>query len=421
MTTVSGVSSTTSSYTNIVSANATMNLMLTSNDLANTITSMYPGNTPASVGQAAAALWKLVDVNNASSITLADLQNAVQAQGGLVSNAYALWTQINPGGSYTLNAMQFETSAYVQSSVNTNLTAIQQNVSKALLTQSTSIAATASKTIKTLLTSDNMTNMLAMQSTTDAPPTAQQTASTLWTVINPNDNQTITLADVAKAVTSAGGKTRDAYALWTQINPGAASTMTEKQFTNSVFLKDSVGQNLVTVKKNVADVLATNPFTAEKTVQMLMNSTSVLQALASQSTRWTPPTAAQVFSTLWAVFNVNGTKTISKSDVLAGVNAEGGTPQQAEALWAKLDPNNNGAVGATQFVNNGFLADAIQVSLAKTQTNVGNAQLINSGQSNTVLDAFAKGGTDVLSQAATGYGNSAIGTGNNTNYLNLFV
>ncbi len=420
MTTVSGVSSTSTTYSNIVTANATLNQLLTNSNFINGL-ALQTGNTPVSVPAVTSALWKFVDTSGAGSITLADLQNAIQSAGGIASNAYALWSQINPSGTYSMTSLQFMGSTYLQTAVNSGISTIQQNVTNALLTSSTSIAATASKTAKMLLTGNNMTTMLAMQTSPGTPPDATLTASTLWSVLNPGNAPTITLSNVQTAVKNAGGTVSDAYALWTQINPGAAQTMTERQFNNSPYVKNSINANLVTVQKNVANMLAQNPFTAVKTVQMLMNSTTVIQALATQSTRWTPPNASQVFSTLWGLFNVNSTKVITKSDVEAGVNAVGGTPSQADALWAKLDPNNTGSVGAIQFVNNSYLNDAIQVNLAKTQSNVANAQLINSGTSNTVLDSFSKGGTDILSNAATGYGSSPIGTGNNTNYLNLFV
>ncbi|MBU6475845.1 MAG: hypothetical protein KGL10_03330 [Alphaproteobacteria bacterium] len=161
--------------------------------------------------------------------------------------------------------------------------------------------------------------------------------------------------------------------------------------------------------------------TADKAVKLLMAGNDVVQSLSTQSTRWTPPTSAQVFSTLWALFNVNSTKIITQSDVQSGVNAEGGTIAEANALWKQLDPNNNGAVSATQFVNSPYLAAQVQANLSAVQTTVAKVQLDNPGTSNTVLDAFSSGGADILSGAAHGYNGNAVGTGNNFNYFNLFV
>ncbi len=284
-----------------------------------------------------------------------------------------------------------------------------------------SATTTANKAMKALLTGSDITNLLAMKVAPGEAPSEKLVTSSLWTFLNGDASGTISKSDVLAALKTVGGAPSDANAVWSLINPGNTNTVSQTQFDNSSYLKGAIQTNLVFIQKGVTQYLTNNPLTAEKTIELLMSSTTVQQALASQSTLWTPPTPGQVFSTIWALFNVNSTKVISKSDVEAGVNAVGGTPMDANALWAQLDPGKNGAVSATQFVNNAYLKDSIMTNLPATRATVSQVLLDSTGKSNSVLDAFSTGGTNILSQAATGYNGSAIGAGDNFNYLNLFV
>ena len=113
---------------------------------------------------------------------------------------------------------------------------------------------------------------------------------------------------------------------------------------------------------------------ANKTLNLLLKSSDVTQALSTQSSHYLPATSGQVLSTLWALFNTSGSHTINKATVQQGVLAEGGTPGAANALWAQLDPNGNSSISAEAFVTNKYLTQAVTANLKTVQTAVATIQ-----------------------------------------------
>src|SRR5262245_43322264 len=85
---------------------------------------------------------------------------------------------------------------------------------------------------------------------------------------------------------------------------------------------------------------------AHKDVNRILQSHEVLQSLASQTSRYLPPTIKQVLSMLWAEFNPDGSRTVKQSDVQKAILGLGGKASEADALWAQLAPNGEKEVNA---------------------------------------------------------------------------
>jgi hypothetical protein len=104
---------------------------------------------------------------------------------------------------------------------------------------------------------------------------------------------------------------------------------------------------------------------ADKVLDLLLQSSDVLQSLASRSSFYLPPSIAQVLSTLWGGINLNNTRTIKESDLEKFVVAEGGKTSDAHALWIQLEPDGHSGstVDAADFAFNAYLSQAISSKL----------------------------------------------------------
>jgi hypothetical protein len=144
---------------------------------------------------------------------------------------------------------------------------------------------------------------------------------------------------------------------------------------------------------------------ANKTLKMLLLSNDVTQAISSQSSSYVPPTAKQMLSTLWALFDVNGANTINLKDVQQAVAAEGGKPSDANALWAQFSINKSGTVNAAQFIDNAYLVQGIASNLPAVQAAVKTIQQqAGPGTSNDLLGTFfgAGGSGSIISDVGGG-------------------
>ncbi|HTS39719.1 MAG TPA: hypothetical protein VMH84_04160 [Xanthobacteraceae bacterium] len=155
----------------------------------------------------------------------------------------------------------------------------------------------------------------------------------------------------------------------------------------------------------------TNPTaTADKDLSLLLQSSDLLQSLASQSSFYLPPTITQVLSTLWGMFNTTGSNTITEKDVEKAILSEGGKASDAHALWVQLDPKGNSEVHAVDFATNSYLLNGISSNLASVQAAVTPIQQQQGPDpSGTLVSAFMAFG-----------GNSDVGSGLG-NFINVFV
>jgi hypothetical protein len=283
--------------------------------------------------------------------------------------------------------------------------------------------ATAQSIVKSMITSQGffatLQNTLADSSS--KTPTAQQVLSTLMSLINPSGAKTISKSGVQAAVTELGGSTAQANALWSQLSPYGLNKISASSVEGSNFIVSAVSSNMTTVEKSYATYNSSVAGIAGKTMSMLLTSNDVIGGLSAESSTYVPPTADQMASEVWALFDVNGTKSISESDVKTAVVAEGGTVAEAEDLWKQLSPSGAGAVGASQFVEGSFVTSSLTANAVAVQTAVGKYQLANTGTSGSVLDQFSSNGADVLDGAASGYNDSPVGGGGYSNDLNLFA
>ena len=283
---------------------------------------------------------------------------------------------------------------------------------------------TAAKTaISALLTSNGVLANLDSAGASKHP-TRQQITSTLWTLLNTDGGDTLTKADVQKAVqTLLGGTgTSKADAIWSQISPYGLNKVTKTSFDKNSFLASSITSNMTGIQSAFATYTSSAAGIAEKSMTGVLTSNDVLQSLASQSSVHVPPTTNQVLSTLWALFDTSGAKTISQFDVQQAVLAEGGTDIGAKAIWSQLSPHGAPHINISQFVSSSFLTSVMTANSHTVQTDVAQIQLLSTGTSKSMLDQFSTSGGSVLNGAASGYNNSPIGSGRAyADYTNLFV
>jgi hypothetical protein len=89
--------------------------------------------------------------------------------------------------------------------------------------------------------------------------------------------------------------------------------------------------------------------TAQDAFQSLLK---LLQSSPSDKTAAAADPTTQLTQNLFSQVDTTGKGSITKTDLEQAVTKAGGSKQAADALWAKLDPNNTGSVNAQQFAKN---------------------------------------------------------------------
>jgi Ca2+-binding EF-hand superfamily protein len=136
-----------------------------------------------------------------------------------------------------------------------------------------------------------------------------------------NGTGSITQSELEQAVTSAGGTTQAADALYAELDPNNTGSVSEQQFA----------QNLPLPQLSVANGA---------------------QLIGFQASGWPGSSGGAAGSQVaQSLFNQisNGSGSITQSELEQAVTSAGGTTQAADALYAKLDPNNTGSVSEQQF------------------------------------------------------------------------
>lgn len=269
----------------------------------------------------------------------------------------------------------------------------------------------AKSALGALLTSNAMLGSLDTSGSSTKTPTATQVLSVLLSLINPDNARTVTKSDVQQAVTSLGGSASTASAIWSQIAPPGSNNISAAGLKNNTFLISTINADMPKIQTSFSAYASSSLGIAGNTMTQLLTSNDVTQALSTQSSTYLPPTTDQVFSTLWALFDVNGANTINEKDVQQAVLAEGGKPSQANALWAQLDPSGNGSISATAFITNKYLSQALPANLPAVQASVKTIQQqAGPGTSTDLLGSF-------LSEGGSGSLISDVGGGDNTTTL----
>ena len=164
----------------------------------------------------------------------------------------------------------------------------------------------------------------------------QQWRQNLFDKIDTNGNGSITQSELDQAVTSAGGTTTAANALFGDLDPDDTGSVSEQQFAQNLpmpaFGPEMGGQLIAAQAQNSASSSGFDPASAF---------------------------ADQLFSQI-----TNGGSTLTQSALEQAVTSAGGTTASADALYAKLDPNNTGSVTEQQFAAN--LPGAFNASTSST-------------------------------------------------------
>lgn len=152
----------------------------------------------------------------------------------------------------------------------------------------------------------------------------QQWQQNLFNKIDANGDGEITKSELEQAVTSAGGTTALADALYADLDPNDTGSVSEQQFEQNLpmpsFSPEMGSQLIAAQEQNSGTATSGDP-------------------------------ATQFANTLFSQLT-NGGDTLTKSELEQAVTSAGGTTASADALYAKLDPNNTGSVSEQQFAAN---------------------------------------------------------------------
>jgi len=150
----------------------------------------------------------------------------------------------------------------------------------------------------------------------------QQLEQRLFGQIDTSGSGSITKSELEQAVGKAGGTTASADALYAQLDPSNSGSVSEQQFAQNLPLP---------------------VFSPEMGAQLISAQAQTSGAGGDQATQF----KENLFQQL-----TNGSGTLTKSELEQAVTAAGGTVASADALYAKLDPNNTGSVSEQQFLQN---------------------------------------------------------------------
>lgn len=138
---------------------------------------------------------------------------------------------------------------------------------------------------------------------------------------------------------------------------------------------------------------------ASEGLELLLYDPGLLDALASRSSKYVPPSGAVILAALWGLINTNGSVVITQEDVQKAVIAGGGDTNTADAFWAQMNPNKNDTISAGDFASNKYLVKALaeksETFYAKIEE-TRQEQQRTSATSNTLLDHFGSGMSSIL-------------------------
>jgi Ca2+-binding EF-hand superfamily protein len=164
----------------------------------------------------------------------------------------------------------------------------------------------------------------------------QQYQQNLFNKIDTSGDGSISKSELETAVSNAGGTTQAADSLYAELDPNNTGSVSEQQFANA---------------------LPGPPFSGAMQSQMLgfqaqgwpdSLSTDGTSSTSSTGSTATDPGSAMA-QNLFSQIDSNGDGAITKTELEQAVTNAGGSTESADALYAKLDPDNTGSVSEQQF------------------------------------------------------------------------
>jgi len=150
----------------------------------------------------------------------------------------------------------------------------------------------------------------------------QQWQQKIFSSIDSNSDGSVTKSELETAVTKAGGTTEEADALYSKLDPDNIGSVSESQFSANMPV----------------------PRLGDQMVSQLIS----YQSVDSGGSSGTNP-ASQLASDLFSSIDTDGDGVISKSELETAVTNAGGSTDEADAFYAKLDPDNTGSVSESAF------------------------------------------------------------------------
>jgi Ca2+-binding EF-hand superfamily protein len=344
------------------------------------------GYNPYALQQYQQNLFNQIDTNGDGSITQAELEQAVTADGGTKQAADALFSQLDPNNTGSVSEQQFA-QAFPGPS----------------------------------FSDQTQAQLIGYQAQGwPGPATAGPgggLAQSLFSQIDTNGDGTITQSELEQAVTAAGGTTQAADALYAQLDPNNTGSVSEQQFAQglSQILPHHHGHH----HGGGADAAnSTNSNTADGALASLFDADSGNSAPGSSPT--------QIAQNIFSQIDTNGTGSITQTELEQAVTAAGGTTQGADALYAQLDPNNTGSVTEQQFVQalqppsaSGTTAQdavlALLDSVTQSTANPSSASASTTAVSSTTPSSSGNTAQDAIAallQNFNGSESNAFGSGN---------
>jgi Ca2+-binding EF-hand superfamily protein len=158
----------------------------------------------------------------------------------------------------------------------------------------------------------------------------QQLQQQLFQQVDTNGSGSVTKTQLEQAVSKAGGSTAGADALYAQLDPNNTGSVSEQQFAQNLPLPH---------------------FSPEMGAQLISDQAQMSGTGSNPASGTGSDPEAQFAQNLFSQLT-NGSSTLTQSELEQAVTKAGGTTQAADALYAKLDPNNTGSVSEQQFAQN---------------------------------------------------------------------
>ena len=245
-------------------------------------------------------LFQQIDTSGTGAIDKTSLEKAVTSSGGTAASADSLFAQLDPNNTGSVTEQQFE-----------------QNFP----------TGTLSGQMGAQLLSYQANGWPGQGGKGDG---AGRLAQALFSRIDTAGTGTITKSSLEAAVTGAGGTATAADALYAKLDPNNTGSVTEQQL--AALLQKSDGHH-----EHRGGGHSGGPVDALA---------SLLEASGNAGSKASEADLAQ---SLFTQIDTAGSGAITKSSLEQAVAAAGGTTASADALYAKLDPNNTGSVSEQQF------------------------------------------------------------------------
>ena len=167
-------------------------------------------------------------------------------------------------------------------------------------------------------------------------------AQNLFSQIDSNGDGSISKSEMEQAVTAAGGTTQAADALYSELDPNNTGSVSEQQFAQGLSSSSHHHHHHHGGGGGGGSAAGSSGSSAADALTSLFNADG-------DDTAGTSPT--QVAQNIFSQIDSNGDGSISQSEVEQAVTSAGGTTQGADALYSQLDPGNTGSVSEQQFLS----------------------------------------------------------------------